>query len=197
LLIGYGGNREHLEGMLSALVEGSFEAFFAYASAGDFVDIPLNAEKFFRRIPPGRVTITGLLEHAQLKEILPLCSLSITGSKALEAFGMVSVEAMSAGVLPLCHDHTGISDVIEAVKQVDVDLAEIMRIEIRAGGVHNVADGAFLVETLPDKVHRSLHFLYPNGFTDHSKRREVAAKLRDIAMAKFSWNVISRKILRQ
>lgn len=197
LLIGYGGNREHLEGMLSALVEGSFEAFFAYASAGDFVDIPLNAEKFFRRIPPGRVTITGILEHAQLKEILPLCSLSITGSKALEAFGMVSVEAMSAGVLPLCHDHTGISDVIGAVKQVDADLAEIMRIEIRAGGVHNVADGAFLVETLPDKVHRSLHFLYPNGFTDHSKRREVAAKLRDIAMAKFSWDVISRKILRQ
>lgn len=196
LLIGYGGNREHLEGMLKALVQGNFEAFIAYATAGDFVDIPSNAKKMFRGIPPGRVTMTGLLEHAQLKEILPICSLSITGSKALESFGMVSVEAMSAGVLPLCHDHTGISDVIEAVKEVDADLAEIMRIQIRAGG-KNVADGAYLIETLPDKVLSALHFLYPNGFTDHSKRREVSAKLRDIAMAKFSWDVISKKILEQ
>lgn len=67
--------------------------------------------------------MTGLLEHGQLKEILLICSLTVTAAKALEAFGMVSVEAMSAGVLPLCHDHTGISDVIRAVKDLDPELA--------------------------------------------------------------------------
>lgn len=40
LLISYGGNREHLKGMLAAMVQGSFEAFKVYAAAGDFVDIP-------------------------------------------------------------------------------------------------------------------------------------------------------------
>ena len=197
LLIGYGGNREHLEGMLAALVQGNFEAFKAYAGAGDFVDIPPEAEKFFRQIPPERVTMTGLLEHPQLKEILPICSLTITASKALESFGMVSVEAMSAGVLPLCHDHTGISEVIRAVKDVDPELAEIVRLEIRPGGLNGIADGAFLVEHLPIKVERALHYLYPNGFGDHTKRHEVAAKLREIAVAKFSWDVIGKKILEE
>ena len=195
LLIGYGGNREHLEGMLAAMVQGNFEAFKAYAGAGNFVDIPPDVEKIFRQIPSGRVTFTGMLAHPQLKEILPLCSVTITAAKALEAFGMVSVEAMSAGVLPLCHDHTGISDVIRAVKEADPELGEIMCMEVRPGGLHGVADGAYIVEQLPIKVERALCFLYPNGFHDHSKRREVSAKLREIAVAKFSWDVICKKIL--
>lgn len=197
LLIGYGGNRENLEGMLEAMVQESLAAFKAYAEAGNFVDLPLEPGKFFRQIPSGRVTMTGLLEHGQLKEILPLCSLSVMASKALEAFGMVSVEAMAAGVLPLCHDHTGISDVIGAVKEVDPELGDLMRLEVRPGGAHGVADGAFLVEQLPNKVEKALKFMYPNGFRDHSKRCEVSAKLRDVAIAKFSWDVITSSILKE
>lgn len=195
LLIGYGGNREHLEGMLAAMVQGNFEAFKAYAEAGNFVDLPQEAEKYFRQIPPGRVMMTGLLEHPQLKEILPLCSISVLLSKALESFGMVSVEAMSAGVLPLCHDHTGISDVINTVQEIDPELASIMRVGIRPGGVHGVADGAYLIEQLPNKVERALSYLYPNGFRDHTKRHDVSAQLRAVAVAKFSWDVICKSIL--
>lgn len=139
--------------------------------------------------------MTGLLEHDQLKEILPICSLTVTAANVPEAFGVVSVEAMSAGVLPLCHDHTGISDVIRAKKDLDPELAEIMRLEIRPGGVHGVADGAYIVEQLPNKVERALYLLYPNGFADHSRRKEVSVKLREIAVAKFSWDVISKKVL--
>lgn len=197
LLIGYGGNREHLEGMLAAMVQGNFEAFKAYAEAGNFVDLPQEAAKCFRQIPPGRVMMTGLLEHPQLKEILPLCSISVMVSKALEAFGMVSVEAMSAGVLPLCHDHTGISDVINTVQEIEPELASIMRVGIRPGGVHGVADGAYLIEQLPSKVERALSFLYPNGFRDNTKRREVSAQLRAVAVAKFSWDVICKSILEE
>lgn len=197
LLIGYGGNREHLEGMLAAMIQGSFEAFKAFAEAGNFVDLPQEAEKYFRQIPPGRVMMTGLLEHPQLKEILPLCSISVMLSKALESFGMVSVEAMSAGVLPLCHDHTGISDVINTVQEIDPELGSIMRVEIRPGGVHGVADGAYLVEQLPNKVEKALNFLYPNGFRDHTKRREVSTQLRSVAVAKFSWDVICKSILEE
>lgn len=195
LLIGYGGNRENLEGMLAAMVEGNFEAFKAYAQAGNFVELPRDVEKFFRKIPPGRVTMTGILEHPQLKELLPLCSVSVMAAKALEAFGMVSVEAMAAGALPLCHDHTGISDVIQAVRETDPELADVMRIEVRPGGLHKVADGAYLVEQLPKKVEEALRYLYPNGFDDGTKRQEVAAKLRSIAMEKFSWDGICERIL--
>ncbi|XP_078349549.1 uncharacterized protein LOC144634471 [Oculina patagonica] len=197
LLIGYGGNREHLEGMLAAMIQGNFEAFKAFAEAGNFVDLPQEAEKYFRKIPAGRVMMTGLLEHPQLKEILSLCSISVMLSKALESFGMVSVEAMSAGVLPLCHDHTGISDVINTVQEIDPELGSIMRVGIRPGGVHGVADGAYLVEQLPSKVEKALNFLYPNGFCDHTKQREVSTQLRSVAVAKFSWDVICKSILEE
>ena len=195
LLVGYGGNREHLEGILAAMVRGNFEAFKAYAEAGNFVELPPNMEKFFRQIPPGKVTMTGILEHPQLTEILPLCSISVMPSKALESFGMVSVEAMAAGVLPLCHNHTGISDVIQAVRETDPELADTMSIKVRPGGLHGMADGAHLVEQLPDKVEGALNYLYPNGFCDVSHRREVSAKLRRIAIEKFSWEGISKRIL--
>lgn len=64
-----------------------------------------------------------------------------------------------------------------------------MRLEIRPGGVYGVADGAYIVEQ------RALYFLYPNGFADHSGRKEVSVKLREIAVTKFSLDVISKRIL--
>ena len=72
-----------------------------------------------------------------------------------------------------------------------------MRVGIRPGGVHGVADGAYLIEQLPNKVERALSFLYPNGFRDNTKRREVSAQLRAVAVAKFSWDVICKSILEE
>ena len=36
------GYREHLEGMLSAMVEGDLEALQAYSRAGDFLDVHMD-----------------------------------------------------------------------------------------------------------------------------------------------------------
>ena len=196
LMIGCGENREHLEGMVQAMVEGNYEAFLSFAKAGNFIDLPPNVYEMFDRISNGHVTFTGMLEHDQLKEILPACSISITCSKCLESFGMVSVEAMSAGVLPLCHDHTGISDVILAIQNSDPELAEMVRVDVRPGGKHKFADGAYLIKQLPDKIEKALRYLYPNGFQDHTRRREVSAKLREIAIKNFSWDDISKRILK-
>ena len=198
LLAGYGPNREHLEGMLTALEQGSLEAFKAYAEAGGFVDFPQDGARFFRKLCPkerDRIVMTGMLEHAQLKEILPLCCLSVVGSKWIEAFGMVAVEAMAAGVLPLCNDHTGIASVLQTVQEVEPELGDLMRLETRPGGTCGTADGAYLAEQLPNKVETALRFIFPNGFGDNNKRQEFSARLRAVAMAKFSWDGICKRIL--
>ena len=70
-----------------------------------------------------------------------------------------------------------------------------MRIDVRPGGLHHVADGAYLIEQLPGKLVNALQYLYPNGCDDQSKRKEVAAKLRKISIQKFSWDGISKRIL--
>jgi len=172
-------------------------SFKAYGNAGKFVDFPDNLDKFFRKLRPEeqhRVTITGYQEHAQLKEILPLASVSIIGAKATEAFGMVTVEAMSSGVLPLCHNHSGIAEVLDVVREADPEMEQRMKLEVRPGGSRGTADGAFLIQQLPDKVESALKFLYPNGYSDQVKRKEISARLRRVAVAQFSWGDLCKKI---
>lgn len=171
--------------------------FQAYGNAGKFVDFPDDLQSYFRKLKPeeqNRVTITGYQEHDQLKEILPLASVCIVGSKASEAFGMVSLEAMAAGVLPLCNDHSGLSEVLEAVRDVAPDLEIKMRLQIRPGGSRGTADGAFLIEQLPDKVEVARQFMYPNGIQNQEKRKEISARLRQVAVGNFSWDELCKKI---
>jgi glycosyltransferase involved in cell wall biosynthesis len=115
---------------------------------------------------------------------LPLASLTIVPSKWPEAFGMVAVEAMAAGVLPLCNDHAGLRDVIETVHAESPEISKLMRL-----------DRAEFVEQLPEKIESALNFLYPNGFNDHSHRRKVSLQLRRISMKQFSWDGIAKQLL--
>lgn len=116
------------------------------------------------------------------------------GSKASEAFGMVTVEAMAAGVFPLCHDHSGLSEALEIIRETEPELESMMRLEVHAGGSRGTADGAFLVEQLPERVEKVLHFLYPNGFMDLRKRKEISARLRKVSVSIFSWDGICQRI---
>ena len=76
---------------------------------------------------------------------------------------MVLVEAMAAGVLPLSNEHSGLIDVLEAVRAVAPDLCELMTIESKPGGKQGTADGTFLMEQFPGKALLALQYLYPQG----------------------------------
>lgn len=199
ILVGFGSFREHMEGMLSAMKSGDLNAFKAYITAGGFLDNISDDSlvKIFRKLSQeecDQITITGILEHKQLCEILPLASISVVASKASEAFGMVSIEAMAAGVLPLCNRHTGVADVLKCVEEIDPELGSLMGIDTRPGGFHGATDGAFFIEKLPAKVESALAFLYPNGFQDDSRRKEISRKLREIAVLHFSWDGIGKRL---
>ena len=186
IFVGFGSYREHLEGMIQALGSGDRDAFIAYARAGDFVK-EIDFSKWFRRLSQeeiGRITVTGILDHKTLSELLPLASLAIVPSKWPEAFGMVAVEAMAAGVLPLCNYHAGLRDVVDEVKAASPRLAEIMRMDLDK-----------FIAQLPDKVQNALFFLYPHGFEIQSARRKVGEQLRRIAVEKFSWDGIAKRLL--
>ncbi len=186
LFIGFGSFREHLQGMLQALIAGNFEQFVRCARAGDFVD-EYDFAKWFRKLnkeEAQRITITGYLDHEMLKEILPLASLALVPSKWPEAFGMVAVEAMAAGVLPLCNDHAGLRDVLDVVTEALVELNDIIRL-----------DRQNFVEEMPLKIKKALTYLYPNGFADATFRRQIGLKLRQVAIKNFSWQEIALKLL--
>ena len=186
IFVGFGSYREHLEGMLQALATGDLESFIAYARAGNFVE-EMDFSKWFRRLSPeemSRITVTGILDHDTLRELLPLARLSVVPSKWAEPFGMVAVEAMAAGVMPLINNHAGLRDVVNEVTAVSPELAELISL-----------DRPTFVDQLPGKIEAALRYLYPNGFGDQEKRRQVGRELRQISVEKFSWGGIARRLL--
>jgi len=186
IFVGFGSYREHLEAMIQALGSGDQSAFMACARAGEFIE-DVDVTRWFRKLAPeeiNRITVTGILDHECLGELLPLASLTLVPSKWPEAFGMVAVESMSAGVMPLCNYYAGLRDVIHEVETVAPDLAGIMKL-----------DREKFVDQLPEKIQSALHYLYPDGFDHFSRRQNVGEKLRQIAVEKFSWDGIARRLL--
>jgi len=186
IFVGFGSYREHMECMVHALGQGDRGSFVSCARADDFVG-EINFKKWFRQLLPeelGRITITGMLAHEELCELLPLASLVVVPSKLAEAFGMVAVESMAAGALPLCNYYAGLRDVIDDVESVSAELASLMKMQ----------RDDFLNQ-LPEKIQTALNFLYPEGYHNHATRRDVAEKLRKIAVDKFSWGGIANRLL--
>ena len=87
-------------------------------------------------------------------------------------------------MLPLCNYHAGLRDVVDEVKTASPGLAEIMRMDLDK-----------FIDQLPDKVQSALFFLYPHGFKIQSARRKMGEQLRRIAVEKFSWDGIAKKLL--
>jgi glycosyltransferase involved in cell wall biosynthesis len=186
IFVGFGSYREHMEAMIQALAQGDLEAFAAFARAGEFVE-DIEFKKWFRILEPQeqkRIVITGILDHETLSELLPLASLAVVPSKWPEAFGMVAVEAMASGVLPLCNYHAGLRDVVDEVAAALPELADLIKLERDK-----------FIDQLPEKIRASLNFLYPHGYRNQTMRRKIGKQLRHISIEKFSWDGISKRLL--
>ena len=187
VFVGFGSYREHLEGLVQGLATGDRDQVAACARAGEFA-LETDLDRSFRPITPDearRVTITGILDHAALSELLPMASVSVVPSKWPEAFGMVAVEAMAAGVLPLCSYHAGLRDVVVEVANTMPEVSQLM-------ALHRESFAA----DLPAKVEAALAYLYPEGFDRHRRRREVGRRLREVSVDRFSWAGIGERLLR-
>ncbi|MDP1809465.1 MAG: glycosyltransferase family 4 protein [Actinomycetota bacterium] len=59
----------------------------------------------------GSFLFTGPLDHAELAQLLPAADLSVSPSIFPEAFGMVAVEALAAGVWPIVTEDFGMAEI--------------------------------------------------------------------------------------
>ena len=140
LIVGFGQFREILELMVYALISGDRELFREicfhtqelYPGAGvnhlqflteflDNLDETGRAQEYFKAAKDSnlaeRVIFTGYVDHDNLANLLPCADLTVATSIFLEAFGMVGVEALSSGVMPVQTHHSGFIDVINVVKE--------------------------------------------------------------------------------
>ena len=175
-----------MEQLLDAFCEGNLKKALKIGKAGNFIS-EINIKKHFMQISEEirkRIIITGFLNHSLLSEILPMASVCLVPSKLSEAFGMVAVEAMSCGVIPICNNHSGLKDILGILK---INCPELTSV--------TVTNRSSFFDKLPETIENTLKFIYPNGYKNHSKINEIRKQLRTIAVENFSWNKIAEELL--
>jgi glycosyltransferase involved in cell wall biosynthesis len=131
VVVGFGAYRAGFERLVAALAAGDLDAVRALADEGraaeggprarlnhlhDFLDdLEASGERdaylAAARALPGRLVLTGRLEHDELAPLLAACAAQVVPSTFPEAFGMVAAEAAACGALPVVADHSGLGEV--------------------------------------------------------------------------------------
>ena len=128
-------------------------------------------------IAPQRTLFTGPLEHRHLIHLIPLADAVVVPSIFPEAFGMVAAEAAAAGCPPIVARHSGLAEVAEGLEAAYGE-------RHRELASFTQGDSVELAEKLHD-----LLALPPD------ERAELGAAARGVAVERWSWEGVARRLL--
>ncbi len=88
-----------------------------------------------------QIIFTGILNHAQLKHLLPCADVQIAPSVFPEAFGMVAIEAMACGVYPVVTYQSAFAEITdEVIEVVDANKLPIVKPILDKNASHHIAE---------------------------------------------------------
>lgn len=198
LIVGFGGFRGALGGMVDALARADLAGLEAVAARGreleggpagrldhlsDFLGgLTDDARAAYLAAAPdaaGRIGFTGRLEHSDLPLALPAFSAQVVPSTFPEAFGMVAAEAACCGVLPLSAAHSGLAEVSAVLAAaLDPPERELLAFERGSGAVEQIAERLVAwLELGPER------------------RAGAASALSDLARRRFGWEAVAAGVL--
>jgi glycosyltransferase involved in cell wall biosynthesis len=199
VVVGFGGYRDALERLLAALAAGDLPTVRGLAAEGraaeggphaplmlldaflDDLDASPDRERYLaaaRRLP-GRVVLTGRLEHEELAPLLAASEAQIVPSTFPEAFGMVAVEAAACGALPVVADHSGLGE----VRAILADA-----VPVGALAWLGFATGPRAVRDLSDRVIAWMQ-------APEALREATREGLETVARERFSWDGVARGVV--
>jgi glycosyltransferase involved in cell wall biosynthesis len=198
VIVGFGGYRDGLERLLSALRERDLAEARAIAARGReleggpagelsylaaFLDaLEGDARRAYLDAAPAAaagVRFTGRLEHHDLPDLLPACVAQVVPSTFPEAFGMVAAEAAACGALPVSASHSGLAEVSET-------LAEALDEPLRP--LLSFAPGPDAIEELAAKLVAWLNL-------PRDERERSSASVSALARRRFGWEGVARGVL--
>jgi glycosyltransferase involved in cell wall biosynthesis len=197
IVVGHGPQREPLEVLIRALQHGYRDLVlkmvalgkeFEGSEEGDWTEMRLYLENlraadrldpYFsqaqRSLTGNRVLFTGYLTHRELCCLFPACDVAVFPSAVAEAGPLVFLEAMASGCFPIGTYFAGMAASIDAVSDaLPPAVADLMKLTPQAD------------QTVPDIISKVKRALYAD-----SKHK---AKLREVAIEKYDWQNISRKL---
>ena len=126
---------------------------------------------------PPRTLFTGALEHRHLVHLLPLADAVVVPSIFPEAFGMVAAEAAAAGCPPIVARHSGLAEIAQGLEEgYPAGLGRLASFP--------TGDAAALRERIES-------VLALRGV----EREELRAAARRVAVERWSWTSVARRIL--
>jgi glycosyltransferase involved in cell wall biosynthesis len=198
LIVGFGGYRDGLAGLVDALRHGDLAALREIARRGreleggpagelrylsSFLDgLDGAARERYQAAAveaAGSIRFTGRLEHEDLPYVLPAFTAQVVPSTFPEAFGMVAAEAACCGALPLSANHSGLAEVTAVLADaVRGDIAQLLAFERGERAVEGIAD-------------RLIRWLERSPV----ERAETSAALSEIARQRFGWEGVARGVI--
>lgn len=128
------------------------------------------------------VTFTGILNHAQLVNLLPAMDVLVATSVFPEAFGMVAIEAAACGVYPVVTYQSAFSEIADQVRQLVGNQVDINNVLLDSHAASNVA-------------HNVLAYFKSKNTLSISELATFKNSLRDLVVQNYSWEGIASKYL--
>jgi glycosyltransferase involved in cell wall biosynthesis len=198
LLVGFGSYREELEALVYALASGRRELFRYLIEKSIFQMQPGEGaalEKPFKFLDAlarrkevksyfdsaerndiaGHVHFLGALSHAELGRLLPCADGFVAASVCPEAFGMVSIEALASGVLPIVSNQTGFKEIVDLVSGKVYEVNDSPRVNVDEDMIFNIAEN-----------------IVRNIRKGNLRNPELKEKFRQLTVDRFSWESIAQ-----
>jgi len=205
IFVGFGSSRKYFESLVEALEGGHRELYIDLLKYPEKFDKEIEnfssqfflalieclkdqgfAETYFstaqNRIG-NAVTFTGFLAHDYLKGLIACSDVTTAPSIFPEAFGMVAVEALSAGIIPVQTNHSGFAEVIRKYVDEFCDVFDKSKM-----------NPLYLDENLVLNMAKNISFLLDYyEEMDTSQRQSIRQRARNICTENYSWeNIVER-----
>jgi len=125
--------------------------------------------------PLDRVIFTGYLNHSRFRHVLPCADVTIFPSEIAEAYPLVLLESICAGVLPMVAYFEGLKDGIDAISRgLPAELQEDLRISV---------DPSLKLAEIASKLPRVLAI-----------QQDYSGYCREMAESTYSWMAVAASL---
>jgi|LGVF01.2.fsa_nt_gb glycosyltransferase involved in cell wall biosynthesis len=207
IFVGIGSSRFYFEALITALDEGKRYDFLSlikhpkefdpeieeytaqfFSSLVDKLNDPIFSDNYYNTAKcfiKSRIIFTGFLDHQHLNSLISTSEITIAPSIFPEAFGMVGIEALASGIIPIQTNHSGFSEVIHLYVSEFLDVFD-----------KNKLNSLFLDENLVLNLNNNISILL--DYYDHmtqNERASIRKRARKICIEHYSWTSIAHQYL--
>lgn len=132
-----------------------------------------------------KIIFTGYLGHNELKDLIPCADITVAPSIFPESFGMVAVEALASGVIPLQTNHSGFSEVIREYSEKFSELFESLDLQ-------PLLLDERLALNLANNIKSFLRYFKPKT---PQQRQQIRNMAHQLAQEKYAWESVALRYL--